>query len=81
MSGDRISAQEAEVAGLVAKVYPAEKLVESAIAMGEQISKFSKPVVAMAKDAVNAAYETTLDQGIVYERRLFHSTFGTVSVE
>ncbi len=63
---------------LVCLVVPAAELVDTAIQMGEKISKLSKPVVMLAKEAVNASYETTLDQGILFERRLFHSTFGTV---
>jgi enoyl-CoA hydratase/carnithine racemase len=77
LTGDNMSAEEAERAGLVSKVVPAEKLVDHAVAQAQKIAEFSKPLVAMAKEAVNAAYETNLAQGIQFERRLFHSTFGT----
>ncbi len=77
LTGEQISAEEAKACGLVAEVKPAAELVDYAIKMGEIIAGYSQPVTYLAKDAVNAAYETTLDQGILYERRLFHSTFGT----
>lgn len=67
------------VAGLVARVVPAAELVDEAIKLGNQIGKFSKPIVAMCKEAVNAAYELSLQEGLRLERRLFHSTFATVS--
>jgi enoyl-CoA hydratase len=77
LTGARFSAEEAERAGLVSRVYPAAELVGKAVAMAEQIASFSKPIVALAKESVNAAYETTLEQGVRFERRLFHSTFAT----
>lgn len=77
LTGNQFSAQEAEKHGLVSRVVPAAELVNEAVKLGERIASFSKPVIAMAKEAVNAAYETTLQQGILFERRLFHSTFAT----
>ena len=76
-AGDRITAAEALHFGLVAKVVPKDQLVDSAVAMGAKIASHSKPIVAMAKEAVNAAYEMTLAEGVRFERRLFHSTFAT----
>jgi len=67
-------------AGLVTKVVPAEETVDTAVKMAEKIASFSQPVIAMAKEAVNAAYEMTQAEGVRFERRLFHSTFATVRV-
>jgi enoyl-CoA hydratase len=64
--------------GLVSKVVPADKLVEEAIKLGEKISAQSPLIVSLCKESVNAAYETTLDQGLRQEKRLFHATFSTV---
>lgn len=75
LTGDRITAAEALSAGLVARVYPAAELVDSAVAMAAKIASFSKPVIAMAKEATNAAYESSLTEGVRLERRLFHQTF------
>ncbi|XP_044310512.1 enoyl-CoA hydratase, mitochondrial [Varanus komodoensis] len=77
LTGERISAQEAKLAGLVSKVCPVEKLLEEAISCGEKIAKNSKLVTAMAKEAVNAAFETTLTEGNKVEKRLFYATFAT----
>lgn len=72
-----MSAQDAEKAGLVSKVYPADQLVSKAIELGEKISELSKIAVALAKEAVNAADDLSLERGLVFEKRLFHSTFAT----
>ncbi|PAV70106.1 hypothetical protein WR25_09678 [Diploscapter pachys] len=77
LTGNKISAQEAKEAGIVSKIFPADKLVEEAIKTGEKISEQSPLIVQMVKEAVNAAYETTLKQGLQEERRLFHATFAT----
>jgi enoyl-CoA hydratase len=70
-----MDAQEAERAGLVSRVVPADKLMEEAMAVAEKIAAYSLPVAMMAKEAVNRAYETTLAEGVKFERRLFHATF------
>ncbi|KYN37818.1 putative enoyl-CoA hydratase, mitochondrial [Trachymyrmex septentrionalis] len=75
LTGNMISAEEAEKSGLVSKVFPADKVVEEAVKLGEKIATHSQLIVAIAKEAVNAAYETTLQQGLLFEQRLFHSTF------
>ncbi|KAG5346904.1 ECHM protein, partial [Acromyrmex charruanus] len=75
LTGNMISAEEAEKSGLVSKVLPADKVVEEAVKLGEKIASHSQLIVAIAKEAVNAAYETTLQQGLLFEQRLFHSTF------
>ncbi|XP_009080734.1 PREDICTED: enoyl-CoA hydratase, mitochondrial, partial [Acanthisitta chloris] len=77
LTGDRISAAEAKEAGLVSKVFPVEKLLDAAIACAEKIASNSKLVAAMAKESVNAAYETTLTEGNRTEKRLFYATFAT----
>jgi len=77
LAGDRINAQDAKEAGLVSKIFPADTLVDEAIKLGEKISKHSQLIVAFAKEAVNTAYETTLREGLHFERRVFHSTFAT----
>ncbi|WP_028226341.1 enoyl-CoA hydratase [Paraburkholderia ferrariae] len=76
ISGRTMDAAEAERCGLVSRVIPAAKLLEEAVATATRITAFSRPVVMMAKEAVARAYETTLAEGIRFERRLFHSTFG-----
>lgn len=77
LTGRTLTAQEAEAAGLVARVVPADAWLETALEAAETIASKSKPVAMMAKEAVNAAFETTLSQGVTYERRLFHSAFAT----
>ncbi|XP_007478154.1 enoyl-CoA hydratase, mitochondrial [Monodelphis domestica] len=77
LTGDRISAQEAKQAGLISKIFPVDKLVEEAILCAEKIANNSKIVTEMAKESVNAAYETTLAEGIKMEKKLFYSTFAT----
>jgi len=70
-----IGAEEALRAGLVSRVVPADKLMDEAMAMAERIASYSLPVVMMAKESVNRAFESTLAEGITFERRLFHSMF------
>ncbi|WP_420994326.1 enoyl-CoA hydratase [Cupriavidus sp. 30B13] len=72
-----MDAAEAERAGLVSRVVAADKLLEEAVGAAETIAGFSLPVVMMIKESVNAAYETSLSEGVHLERRLFHSTFAT----
>jgi enoyl-CoA hydratase len=77
ITGRMMGADEAERAGLVSRIIPAADLVEEAIKTAEKIANLSRPVVMLAKEAVNRAYETTLAEGVRFERRLFHSTFAT----
>ena len=72
-----MDAVEAERSGLVSRVVPLDKLMEEALAAANTIASMSLPVVMMIKESVNRAYETTLSEGVQYERRLFHSTFAT----
>lgn len=77
LTANRISAEEAEKAGLVSKVVPAAELVNEAIKTAEKISSFSKIATAMCKEAVNAGYEMTLKEGLHFEKRLFHASFAS----
>jgi enoyl-CoA hydratase len=72
-----MDAEEAERAGLVSRIVPADELVDEAVATAEKIANLSQPIVMLAKESVNRAYETTLAEGIRFERRVFHSTFST----
>ncbi|MES2072758.1 MAG: enoyl-CoA hydratase [Pseudomonadota bacterium] len=72
-----MDAVEAERAGLVSRIVPLDKLLEEAMAAANTIAAMSLPIIMMVKDSVNRAYETTLAEGVQYERRLFHSSFGT----
>jgi enoyl-CoA hydratase len=72
-----MDAAEAERAGLVARVVPQDRLLDEALAAAKKIASFSQPIAMMAKEAVNRAFETTLAEGIRFERRLFHAMFAT----
>jgi enoyl-CoA hydratase len=72
-----MDAAEAERCGLVSRVIPADKLVEEAVSTAQKIAELSLPIVMMAKESVNRAFETTLAEGVRFERRLFHSAFAT----
>jgi enoyl-CoA hydratase len=72
-----IDATEAERIGLVSRVVPADKLIEEVLAVATQIASMSVSVAMQIKDAVNRAFETTLTEGVAYERRLFQAAFGT----
>jgi enoyl-CoA hydratase len=77
LGGRMMDAAEAERAGLVSRVVAADKLPEEALATATTIAGFSLPAVMMAKEAVNRAYEAPLSEGLLFERRLFHSLFAT----
>ncbi len=70
-----MDAVEAERAGLVARVVPADKLLEETLAAAETIAGFSLPVVMMIKESVNRAFESSLQEGLLFERRVFHAAF------
>lgn len=72
-----MGAEEAERAGLVSRVIPAADLLNETLAAAATICEFSLPAVMMAKESVNRAYETTLAEGVHFERRMFHSLFAT----
>ncbi|XP_043465838.1 probable enoyl-CoA hydratase, mitochondrial [Leptopilina heterotoma] len=77
LTGNQINAEEAEKSGLVSKVFPADQLVSEAVKLGEKIASHSPLIVAMAKESVKKAYETTLEEGLHFEKRMFHGTFAT----
>ena len=77
LTGRMMDAEEAERIGLVSRIVPVAELVEEALKTAETIAGMSRPAVLMTKEAVNRAYETTLSEGIRFERRLFHATFAT----
>ena len=75
--GDMISAREALAFGLVSRVFPHEELLEKAIDLGDRIGRHSSIALKAAKEAVLAGYNSSLDNGLQFEKRLFHSTFAT----
>ncbi|WP_119680131.1 enoyl-CoA hydratase [Indioceanicola profundi] len=75
LTGRMMDAAEAERSGLVAKVVPAADLMDEAMKTANRIADMSRPVAMMTKEAVNRAFESSLAEGILFERRLFHSTF------
>ncbi|HEY1384192.1 MAG TPA: enoyl-CoA hydratase [Dongiaceae bacterium] len=77
LTGRTMDAQEAERSGLVARVVSADKLLDEALGIAAKIASFSLPSVLLAKEAVNQAFETGLAEGLKFERRVFHATFGT----
>ena len=77
LTGRMMDAEEAERAGLVSRILPAADLIDEAIKAAETIAAMAPLAVKANKEMVNAAYETTLTQGVQFERRLFHALFGT----
>ena len=75
LTGRMMDAAEAERAGLVSRIVPAAELLSEAVKVAERVAQMSRPVAMMVKEAINRAYETTLAEGVRFERRLFHSTF------
>ncbi|MBL8570796.1 MAG: enoyl-CoA hydratase [Phreatobacter sp.] len=75
LTGRMMDAAEAERVGLVSRVVPASELVEEAVKVATQIADLSLPAVMMTKESVNRAYETTLAEGVRFERRVFHAMF------
>lgn len=77
LTGRMMDAEEAERAGLVSRVVPVDDLLDEALKVARKIADLSLPSVMIAKECVNKAYETTLREGIMFERRIFHSLFAT----
>lgn len=75
LTGDQFSADEAEKAGLVAKVLPADQLLPEAVKLAGRIANLSGPVTVAAKEAVNRAFDSALSEGVLFERRVFHGCF------
>jgi enoyl-CoA hydratase len=76
LTGRMMGAEEAERAGLVSRIVPAADLVDETVKTAQQIAAMSRPAAMMVKDVVNRAYETTLSEGVRYERRMFQASFG-----
>jgi enoyl-CoA hydratase len=77
LTGRFMDAEEAERSGLVSRVVPAKKLIDEAMAAAQKIAAKSQVTVRAVKEAVNRSYETTLREGVLFERRLFHAMFAT----
>lgn len=77
LTGRQMDAAEAERCGLASRIVPAAELVDEAIRTAEKIAALSRPIVMIAKESVNRAFETSLAEGLRFERRVFHSTFAT----
>ncbi len=77
LTGRMMDAAEAERAGLVSRVLPAAELLGEAMRVAEIVASMSLPIAQMTKEAVNRAYETTLTEGVRFERRVFHAMFAT----
>ena len=77
MTGRFMDAEEAERSGLVSRVVPVKKLMEESMSAAQKIVEKSMITTMAAKEAVNRSYETVLSEGVLFERRLFHSMFVT----
>ena len=77
LTGRRMGAEEAERCGLVSRVLPLAELVDEALKTAEKIAQLSQPVLMIAKECVNRAFETTLAEGVLFERRMAYATFAT----
>nr|QBH73206.1 putative cyclohex-1-ene-1-carboxyl-CoA hydratase [Embidopsocus sp. OG7631] len=77
LTGNQFTADEAKAMGLVSKIYAPEELVNKAVELADKISTHSPIIVALCKESVNRAYETTLQEGLFFEKRTFNATFAT----
>ena len=77
LTGRRMGAEEAERSGLASRVVPVDEMLDTAISIGQSIASQSRLAVAATKEAVNKSFETTLREGVLFERRMFHALFGT----
>ncbi|MBA5776059.1 enoyl-CoA hydratase [Stappia sp. F7233] len=77
LTGRTMDAAEAERSGLASRVVPLDELLEEALKVAEKIADYSLPIAMMTKESVNRAYETTLAEGVRFERRVFHSMFAS----
>ena len=75
LTGRTMDAQEAERSGLVARIYPTETLLEETLKVAQTIANYSQPVLMMLKETVNRSFETSLSEGILFERRTLHAAF------
>lgn len=77
LTGNQVTAAEAEKMGLVSRIFPPGELLNATIKLAEKIASNSPIIVKLAKESVNTAYETTLQEGLKFEKRAFHGTFAT----
>ena len=77
LTGRKMGAEEAERSGLASRVVPVDEMLDTAISIGQSIANQSRLAVAATKEAVNKSFETTLREGVLFERRMFHALFGT----
>ncbi|WP_421684022.1 enoyl-CoA hydratase [Stutzerimonas urumqiensis] len=77
LTGRQMDAEEAERSGLVARIVPVDKLIDEALEAARQIAEKSLPATMMIKESINRAFETTLAEGVRFERRVFHAVFAT----
>ena len=77
LTGRRMGAEEAERSGLVSRVVPADELVDKTVEIAQQIAEFSQIAATMVTETVDRAYELTLSEGVLFERRAFHAMFAT----
>ncbi len=77
LTGRMMDAEEAERSGLASRVFPVDDLVTETLKIAQSIAELSRPSVMLSKEAINRAYETTLSEGVRFERRVFHSLFST----
>ncbi len=77
LTGRMMGAEEAERCGLVSRIVPKAELMDVALEAAKKIAGFSRPMSMMVKECVNRAFETTLSEGVLFERRVFHSVFAT----
>jgi enoyl-CoA hydratase len=75
LTGRMMDAAEAERCGLVARIFPTDKLIEETLAAAQVIASYSLPVIMMVKESINRAYESSLAEGLLFERRSFHASF------
>ena len=75
LTGRMMDAEEAERSGLASRIIPVDGLLDEALKVAKEIAGFSRPSVVVAKEAVNRAYETTMQEGVMFERRAFHALF------
>jgi len=76
LTGEFMNAEEANMRGLVSRVTEVNETVNEAVRVALKIAGYSQPVIQLAKEAVNQSYEMGLESGLLYERRMFHASFG-----
>jgi enoyl-CoA hydratase len=81
LTGRMMTADEAERAGLVSRIVPVADLMNEAVRIAEKMAKLSRPALYMIKESINRAFETTLHEGILFERRMFHAMFATDDIK